>query len=574
MWIYYLWQFLSASTDKKSSPKVIFWFTLSLTFAALYSILALQQVFRGEYVVQDDARQHVFWMRRFLDPELFPQDLIADYFQSVSPLGYTTVYKLMAGVGIDPIWFSKLLPVILGLITTGYCFGVCLQLLPVPMAGFIASLLLNQSLWMQDDLGSATPRAFLYPLFFMFLYYLLKKSSALVNLSLALIGLFYPSFIFIAVGILVLRLWDWESWQPRLSSNRHDYLLCATGIGVALLVLLPYALSSSEFGPVITVAEARTLPEFEAGGRASFFHDDKFWRFWFSARNSGIRLSLNPASLGASFLLFMIPLYPRQFPLVKQVNREVRLLLQILVCSLIMFFIAHALLFKLHLPSRYTMHSLRIVLPLAAALALTLILDGLLYAGLNKKRSLLAVVIVAIISTVTVFYPSLFWQKYFPNPGYRIGTVSPLYEFFQQQPKDILIASLAEEVNNLPVFSQRSILVGSEYAIPYHIGYYRPFRRRVFELIQAQYSQDLADVSNFIQKYDIDFWVLEQGTFTPQYIADLRWFKEFAPTQDALANLKQGITPALSKVIDKCSVYETGRFTVLQADCILKTPPN
>lgn len=63
-----------------------FWFSLSLTFSAIYSILGLREAFSSEYVVQDDARQHVFWMLRFLDPELFPQDLIANYFQSVAPL--------------------------------------------------------------------------------------------------------------------------------------------------------------------------------------------------------------------------------------------------------------------------------------------------------------------------------------------------------------------------------------------------------------------------------------------------------------------------------------------------------
>jgi hypothetical protein len=46
------------------------------------------------------------------------------------------------------------------LLTTGYCFGVCVQLLPVPMTGFIGALLLNQNLWMQDGLISATPKAF------------------------------------------------------------------------------------------------------------------------------------------------------------------------------------------------------------------------------------------------------------------------------------------------------------------------------------------------------------------------------------------------------------------------------
>jgi len=53
-------------------------------------------------MVQDDARQHVFWMQRFLDPALFPRDLIADYFQSVAPAGYTAIYQMMAGVGINP----------------------------------------------------------------------------------------------------------------------------------------------------------------------------------------------------------------------------------------------------------------------------------------------------------------------------------------------------------------------------------------------------------------------------------------------------------------------------------------
>jgi len=72
-------------------------------------------------------------------------------------------------------------------------FGVCLEL-PVPTAGFIATLLLNQSLWMKDDLVSATPRAFVYPLFLAFLYYL-RRSLLPVCVAIALLGLFYPHFV-------------------------------------------------------------------------------------------------------------------------------------------------------------------------------------------------------------------------------------------------------------------------------------------------------------------------------------------------------------------------------------------
>ncbi|NEQ79142.1 MAG: hypothetical protein F6K26_02485, partial [Moorea sp. SIO2I5] len=133
-----------------NAPKnqVIFWFSLSLAFAMVYSLIALEEAFSNQYIVQDDARQHVFWMQRFFDPSLFPDDLIANYFQSVAPAGYTTLYRLIGFVGIHPLLLNKLLPMVLGLITTSYCFRLCLQMLPIPAAGFIASLLLNQTLWM------------------------------------------------------------------------------------------------------------------------------------------------------------------------------------------------------------------------------------------------------------------------------------------------------------------------------------------------------------------------------------------------------------------------------------------
>jgi len=96
MWITNLHRFLTGTTK----PYFRVWLTLSLLIATLYGTLALQPAFSSEYVVQDDARQHVFWMRRFLDPELFPNDIIANYFQSVAPLGYRALYYFMAKLGL------------------------------------------------------------------------------------------------------------------------------------------------------------------------------------------------------------------------------------------------------------------------------------------------------------------------------------------------------------------------------------------------------------------------------------------------------------------------------------------
>ena len=580
----YLRQFLTTPIPKASKSQVIFWLSLSLAFAAVYSTMWLQQAFSSEYVVQDDARQHVFWMRRFLDPELFPNDLIADYFQSVAPWGYTTLYQLFAAIGIDPILFSKFLPVVLDLVTTGYCFGVCLEILPVPMAGFIASLVLNQNLWCKEDLVSATPRAFIYPLLLAFLYYLLqqdRKRSRLTNSLLpcmaviALQGLFYPQCVFISVGVLVLQLLRWEHGIVRLSRHRSDYWFCAAGLGVAILVLLPFALTTSQFEPVISVAEAKALPEFWSKGRASFFRDNP-WRFWLGGR-SGLfpEMPLTPITLGAGLLLPILLRYPSKLPLAKQLSHEAIILIQLSLASIGLFFIAHALLFKLHLPSRYTQHSLQIVLALSAAISLTLMLDALLYWAQQQrqprlqKRQVLALGTTLLLGIVLALYPSLI--KNFPRTQYKVGEVPALYQFFAQQPKDTLIASLAEEADNLPTFSQRSVLVSPEYGIPYHTGYYGQFRQRVIHLIQAQYSPNLAGVQNFIQKYNINFWLLEKQAFEVNYIDKNRWIQQFQPAAaEAQARLEQGITPTLAGLVETCSAFKTEEFLVLSAECIKK----
>jgi hypothetical protein len=535
--------------------------------------LALQKAFSGEYIVQDDARQHVFWMRRFLDGNLFPHDLIADYFQSVAPIGYRNLYKLMAVVGIDPVVGSKILPVILGLVTTFYCFAVCLQLLPIPLTGFIAATLLNQNLWMQDGLVSGTPKAFIYPCFLAFLYYLLRRDKFGLAVAIALFGLFYPSLVLVCAVLLMLKFWRFRNFVPQLSASKSDRSLYFLGLGVAILILLPYALAASEFAPVITAAEARELPEFVAGARASFFHDRDPWRFWFNASRSGIRLpsALMPQLVYAALLFPVITKFPARFPLTNKLNQAVIILPQLLVASLVMFFAAHALLFKLHLPSRYTQHSLRIVMMLAASLVLTIMLDAIFqWAGKNASRQLLAIGATTIVG-LTLMVAPVSWKS-FPWTGYIVGNQTGLYQFFQQQPQDIAIASLAEEANNLPTFAQRSILVGSEYAIPYHLGYYRPFRQRVIDLIQAQYSTDLVEITKFIRKYGIDFWIVEESSFVPEYLDNNSWLKQHQPVaQEAVESLRQQKVPLLTSFKDSCSVWQDNNLTVISTSCILSS---
>ena len=549
-----------------------FWLLCSLAFAIFYSALAFQQAFDGEYVVQDDARQHVFWMYRYLDNELFPNDLIADYFQSVAPLGYKAVYFIPSVIGIEPIVVSKIIPGILGLIMTGYCYAVSLELLPIPLAGFVSALLLNQNLWLQDGLVSGTPKAFITPLLLAFLYYFLRRSLLGVCIAIALFGLFYPSTVFICSGLLIIQLWSFKNGSWHLSNHRKDYIFCFIGLLVAFIVLLPYALSSSEYSPVITVEQARQLPEFYSGGRAAFFDDESPWDFWFNGSRSGIKLAaaLMPPLTYLAIVLVVILNLPQTFPLSKKVSHKIEVLTQLILVSLVVFLVAHAVLFKLHLPSRYTQHTLRIVIVLAGSIATIIIADfcGRVVINNGKIKSVIATVIALLLAGLLIFYP--LFAKSFIWTRYNVGHATNLYQFLQQQPKDILVASLTSETDNLPTFTQRSILVSREYAIPYHTGYYFPYRQKAMDLIAAQYSTDLKEVKDFIRKYNIDFWLVESSSFTPQYIEDNRWLKQHQPAaQNAIALWQQNKTPVLTNFQDRCSVFSDDRYNLIATDCIL-----
>ena len=135
----------------------VFWLGLSLAVSLGYAVLALEDPLSQPYVIQDDARQYLFWMQRSLDPALFPNDLIANYFQSVTPLGYKALYGGAIALGLHPFQFNIVLPTILGLIATQYLFRLTFAILPIPFTAWIASVAFNQTLWMKDDLVSATP---------------------------------------------------------------------------------------------------------------------------------------------------------------------------------------------------------------------------------------------------------------------------------------------------------------------------------------------------------------------------------------------------------------------------------
>ncbi|MGD1715890.1 hypothetical protein ACP6PK_21310, partial [Dapis sp. BLCC M172] len=264
--------------------------------------------------------------------------------------------------------------------------------------------------------------------------------------------------------------------------------------------------------------------------------------------------------------------FPRQLPLVKQITPNIKLLPQIFLAGVALFVTAHLLLFKLHLPSRYTNHSFRIVLAIATAIVLCITLDAIFYwvsqQPSSKNRRISGLIIIGFLGILLIGDMSL-WKN-FPYADYQKGQSPEVYEFFAGKPKDILIASLSEEVNYIPTFSQRSVFFAWEYAIPYHLGYYNQIKERAREFISAQYHSDIQWMENFINTYGIDFLILDREAFMPEYVLKNRWLRQwyYQMGNQIGINLQNGNLPAIVDTINKCSVLETEKLWVLSAKCI------
>ena len=557
--------------SQRNSQSYYLCLSISILFTLYYGLYFYYFVFSQEYIVQDDVRQHIVWLQRFIDPQLFTDDIISQYFYNLAPLGFKSLYIWAAKIGIEPLLLAKLLPPILTLITTIYTYLFVWQILPMPIAGCLSSLFINQLMWLNDDVVSATHRAFIYPLFAAFLYYLARKSIVSCLIMMLLQGLFYPHILLIEMTILTLRLLVIKkALLITITRKKQLYIWWIAGLIVTAIALIPITQKPPELAITVTARQMQQMPEFNFEGRNAFFGGG-FFKYWF-AGSSGLSLPLFPTivwlGLGLPWLL------NTKLPTVKLITNKINILLQVTVASLIMFCLAHILLPKLHLPSRYTYHTLRFVLAISTGIVVTILLDLVEKYFQKRQFSLLEktkITTIGLFAIAVIIFPAIpyVFTNWFQN--WKIGTAPEIYQYLAQQPKDIIIASLSEEANNIPAFSQRSILVGREFSMAYHPTYYAEIEQRTVELLQAQYSLNPNVIYSFIKKYGVDYWLLDSNTFTPEYIAQKDWLvNTWAYETDRIVEqLEANPYSMWHKLQSSCSVVSTQSLYLLDSKCIL-----
>lgn len=527
-------------------------------------------------VIQDDARQHVFWMQRLIDPSILRNDLFADYFASQAPPGYVLLYRVLLLL-VDPQTASKLLPPVLGLAAAAFTFLLAARLYPSQPAAFLASVIGSWYVWQYDDLATGSPRAFLLPLTTILLYGLVAgwRWWLLVGV-VALQAALYPSAAALGVVLVWVRLVRLDRWPPRLSLDRQAWL-GAIGAGIAALLLLaPAVLGGSEFGPTVTAAVAREMPEFGPNGRNAFFVPDAY-EYWIVSYRSGFDLRVSDPVTGGIPIFYELLALAMLLPAAALVRRGwpagmagqtaplapvALLVIQVITASMALFLAAHLLLFRLYLPARFVAWSVPLGLSLAAGVGLAALLTSIARRVAGNRAELLVGATSVLLACGLAVYPARYDGNFVRD---RMPAVT---EYLNSLPVDSLVVGVPTETDSVPAFSGRRVLTNREYALAYHLGYYAQVKERTLAVINAYYSDSPRALTDLADRYGVDVFLVNRAAFAPETVADA-WAGSFAPYSSlASERVARGRQFALLELVRRCGVVTDGDVTAIPVACI------
>jgi len=548
------------------------WLVAALLFAALFIGRSMAPAFAGPHVVQDDARQHVFWMMRWHDPTLFQDDLFATYFAAQAPPGYALLYWLLARA-VDPLAASKLVPPVLGLAAAGFTYLFVRRLHRSPSAAFLATVIGSWYVWQYDDLPSGSPRAFLLPLLAAQLW-LLASGRRWPAAGVAALGaLFYPTAGVLLTAILGATVVRLDTWPPRLARDRVARLAPVAAGCVVLLAVLP-ALLEERFGPTVSAASARAMPEFGPSGRNAFFFPDPY-QFWIASYRGGLDLRVRDVTLAGMPILYELAALAALFPLLLLVARRARavrsvrpqavVLAHVLLASFGLFFFAHALLFRLYLPSRFVQWSLPLVLAVSAGLGLAILFEIVAALLKGRARGVTVALLALVCALALAVYPARYDGNFVTDRYPRISA------YLRAQPPDTLVAAVPTEADSVPAFSGRRVLTAREYALAYHTGYYATVAQRTRDLIDVYYTDSPRRVTDVAEQYGVDLFLVNRSAYDRDRFADA-WAGEFEPyVSEIRAILRRSGRFALLDAARRCGTLTEGDVTVVSVSCVQST---
>ncbi len=524
------------------------------------------------YAIQDDARQFLAWTVRLADPAALKGDLIADYWHSVTPRGLRVLYGAFSFLGISPLVLSRLIPVVLLMVSAVATWRAALMLTggralaALVLAGFTMALLVHE-----DSIFTATARAFSPPLFLLFLDGLLREKRWQMVASLGVLAAIYPTTALVGLTMLGLSFLRKRLPLPvELTRQSITTVLAATLAVGAPIAFLPGEVSRWE--PVISIADALTMPNLGTPGGRSSIVPMEGASAWLCSARVGVLPEIFPcwASRWATvfnLLLLMPLLFLGGRAAMREWGGAARspdiIYLWAAVAGVAWWGVATIFAFKLHLPARYPQRVLSILEFMAIGQMLGLWLDQRLRAQEGAGRARFALPVLLALFAVSFATPT---------PGIRRPLDPGAIDWIMAAPRDLRVGGLSSDLDFVPAVTGRATHVTIEHAIPYHLTYFNEINRRLTATLAAASTPDVAELARFVREERLDVMLVDRAFLESGTVPDDYEGVVLAEVTAGEAALARGPS-ALQGTAGRCALYQGPQVWVIDAKCLAAPPP-
>jgi hypothetical protein len=560
-------------------------------------------------VFSADAFVHQYWMWQWRDPDLFTDALTAELRGSARyPDGYQALFWLATQV-VSPVTFGEWLGVGLMAVSGWLVFAIVREQSTWRPAAWIAAALFLVLIDIHRFYGGF-PRAFVHPVVLLTVLLAMRRRHLAAAVVAAGGAVFYPTAALLASGVLVLSSVGWSAGRPRLETTRLWFALLALA-GTVAAVVVPTLLSGGA-PEVFTADEARRYPEFGPDGSLEFFVPSTIE--YLAQNRSGFDLRA-PGSILALAALALLVFRPANLKLLR---REV---LAMPVVALIGFAAAHAVLFRLYLPHRYT-YPLVAFFAIVVAVSLRptwtamwsrprprlraflLLLAPLVVLGvalylfplgpmeaLSEPATAAAIAAGAVVlaAAVALLLPRA-GERAAPAVGAVVtalaltgamlgvtdewarGTVCPYTAatgYLASLPKDAVIAGDPKDLTCVTGTARRPVVISTQLAPAYEVDYFVHGRERMFAMLRAYYGQSTDAIAALGERYGAThLWVRPPAVRQVMAAKSGRWKEVDAPYGRFIHGLLRGGEPAVLHLPAACRRWRSAQSEIYDIRCI------
>jgi hypothetical protein len=453
-----------------------------------------------------DALSQLPWMHRWEDPGLFPNDLMTDYFQTYhAPPGVRACYyALIKWCGLElnvacrvvaTVWYVATISLALFVVrfaSPGWI--VAIGAVAAVLIPFHYTPLMGYSLFSRFDGGLA--RAAGSAVMLMTMYGIARPNRLASNLAIIIGVAFYPMAAIMAVVAIMVSIvmQSPRRWLPEFACLLPAILLSA------VIVWLWYPREvDPRFGHLVNRDDISWAPEIAQlhfpNGDSLFAVGWGWFRFsWiaivavlfqaaFSGRDRLLRANVIILVAGAIATLLSYLVWPRLYDMDRY---------QLLAGNVVLFSALVSVMIKVFESVSKTFTWLN-----AARLACCAVICYLGFnVALNEFRKVRA-------------RPD---KDAWAMPG-RFGR--QVIDMLADSPKDTVVAALGDELDAVPFFARRSLLLPPSAMPPYHRDMHREVVRRFLAIQAATYATDAESLRRLRDTWNVRYLSVNRARFNP-----------------------------------------------------------